>query len=188
LKPNKFGLYDIVGNVAEWTQLSAKEIPGVVRGGAFTSNVEGLRNASRMLDKPSWNELDPQSPPSIWWLSAADYVGIRVVRSADDETSASMAANRATNSSETSYWKFCAGCHGITGKGDSALGRRNQVRDLTDAAVQATLTDAAMFKAIMEGVTFAGKRVMPPIGDKMTDDEIKAVVAYMRRFGASTQQ
>jgi len=53
-----------------------------------------LRNASRLIDNPSWNESDPQSPPSIWWLSAADFVGIRVVRSADEEPAKAAAPGR----------------------------------------------------------------------------------------------
>ncbi|MBM3841381.1 MAG: formylglycine-generating enzyme family protein, partial [Verrucomicrobia bacterium] len=79
--PNRFGLFDIVGNLAEWCEQEGEDDPRVARGGAFTEPVAKLRSAARLIDVPEWNALDPQIPKSIWWLSSADFVGIRVVRS-----------------------------------------------------------------------------------------------------------
>jgi len=50
--------------------------------------VAKLRSAARLIDVPEWNALDPQIPKSIWWLSSADFVGIRVVRSLAEPTNA----------------------------------------------------------------------------------------------------
>jgi formylglycine-generating enzyme required for sulfatase activity len=194
LKPNKFGLYDIVGNVAEWVMKDNKEAPGVLRGGAFPDAVAKLRCAARAIETPEWNELDPQSPPSIWWLSAADFAGFRVVRSADDTAAgaaeakpaeAAMGAAAAASGGEkvvANYTKYCRGCHGATGKGDTALGKKNGARDYTNPAVKATLKDDAMFKAIKEGLTVDGKHLMMAYAEKLTDDEIKALVEYMKAF------
>jgi cytochrome c1 len=56
------------------------------------------------------------------------------------------------------------------------------VKDYTDAKVQADLKDDAAIKAIKEGLKDKdGKTLMKP-AEGMSDDDIKALVAYMRTF------
>jgi cytochrome c553 len=73
----------------------------------------------------------------------------------------------------------CKKCHGDTGKGDTKMGQKLNVRDYTDAAVQAKFTDEQMFKAIKEGVKEDDKTKMKAF-DTLSDDEIKALVAHIR--------
>ena len=81
------------------------------------------------------------------------------------------------------WTKTCAACHGKDGKGQTKMGRKVDVKDYTDAKVQADLKDDAAIKSIKEGIKDdKGKERMKAYGDQFSDEEIKSLVAYVRAF------
>jgi len=78
--------------------------------------------------------------------------------------------------------KNCAKCHGPDGKGKTKMGEKMGVKDYTDAKVQDAMKDDAMTKAIKEGVKDGDTTKMKAFGDVLSDDEIKALVKYVRDF------
>jgi mono/diheme cytochrome c family protein len=79
------------------------------------------------------------------------------------------------------YAKECAKCHGVDGKGGTKMGQKLAVKDFTDAKRQAAMTDEAAFKAIKSGVKDGAKTVMKA-SDDLTDEQIKDLVSYVRKF------
>ena len=83
---------------------------------------------------------------------------------------------------EANWKKNCASCHGQDGKGQTMMGKRSGAKDYTDPAVQAGFSDEEAFTATKEGVKKDGKTVMKPYASKLSDDEIKELVAKIRNF------
>ncbi len=99
--PNAWGLFDMLGNISEWTMDHYDEkllesmadkadnpivaptksnYPKALRGGSYMDEANKLRSANRFKSDPSWNRRDPQIPKSKWWLTDAPFVGFRIIR------------------------------------------------------------------------------------------------------------
>ena len=89
-------------------------------------------------------------------------------------------AARAAEPAEN-WAKNCASCHGKDGAGHTKAGRMKQVKDMTDPAYQKGFTDEQAAKQIKEGFKdSAGKEKMKAFADVLSDDEVKALVGYVR--------
>src|SRR5437867_10832544 len=81
---------------------------------------------------------------------------------------------------KTNWDNNCAQCHGKDGRADTKMGKQLAAKDLTDPKIQASFTDAQATTASKEGVKTDGRTKMKAFGGKLSDDEIKALVAYLR--------
>ena len=79
--------------------------------------------------------------------------------------------------------KNCASCHGKDGKGETKAGKKADVKDLTDVKYQGSFTDEQMSQQITEGMKDkTGKERMKPFREKLSSDEIKALVSFVRNL------
>ena len=91
----------------------------------------------------------------------------------------------AQNEGAEIYKKQCIKCHGEGGKGDGEAATLLGIPmgDLTAKDAMAQHTDEDLLKIVTEGGRAMGKsRVMAAFKGKLTEDQIKAVVAYVKRF------
>jgi mono/diheme cytochrome c family protein len=88
---------------------------------------------------------------------------------------------RAADAKEN-WEKQCAKCHGPDGKGKTKMGEKLEVKDYTDAKVQEEMKDEKMVKAIKDGVKDGEKNKMKAFGETLNDEEIKALVKFIRDF------
>lgn len=70
----------------------------------------------------------------------------------------------------------CAMCHAADGSGNTPAGKATKARDLASPEVQSE-TDAQLSEIVTNG-----KNKMPAYKGKLTDDQIKGLVAYIREL------
>ncbi len=88
---------------------------------------------------------------------------------------AGLAADAATN-----WTGLCKSCHGADGAGHTKPGKMLGAKDLTDAQYQKSFTDDQAVADLTNGLQKDGKTKMKPFSEKLSPDDIKALVAYVR--------
>ncbi len=86
---------------------------------------------------------------------------------------------------EKLFLKHCKICHGVDGKGQTFLGKGLGARDFTDAERMATIPEEQMRKQINEGTQDlepGEDKRMFSFKDKLTSEEIDALIIYVRAF------
>lgn len=95
---------------------------------------------------------------------------------ANTSLTANADALPATNAAQL-YAKQCASCHGKDGRSKTTKGKLKHARNLADAEWQERVSDERIFNSIMNG-----KGKMPAYGKKLSQEQIEALVIYVRAF------
>ncbi len=88
-----------------------------------------------------------------------------------------QANNKNADKGQKIFEEQCVGCHGPDGHAQTEMGKKVKAADLTSSAVQQQ-SDSQLEKVIKDG-----KDKMPSFDQKLSDDEIRSVLAYIRRIG-----
>ena len=89
------------------------------------------------------------------------------------------ARTRADDKSAATYKAKCATCHGADGKGDTPAGKKVGVHDFASDEVQKQSDND------LGQIIFKGKNKMPAYESKLKPEEVKDLIAYIRKLGKS---
>ena len=92
-----------------------------------------------------------------------------------------LAVSAQAQEAKQAYDKQCATCHGPAGKGDGPAAKMLKPPPQDFSTALKGMSDADIAKVIKEGGKAVGKSAsMPGYGTKLSDDQIKALVALIK--------
>ena len=104
---------------------------------------------------------------SVFWMGVTAALLVGVLLAAPAET-------QGQGSGEKTYKAKCAGCHGSDASGNTPAGKATKTTDACSEDSKKK-TDADWTEVVVKG-----KNKMPAYDKKLTEAEIKDVIAYMR--------
>lgn len=93
-------------------------------------------------------------------------------------TTASASGNETANE----FKLRCSSCHGQNGSGDTSLGKTLKAADLRSSEVQKQ-SDEQLAQVITDG-----RKNMPSFSNSLTQDQVRALVAYIRKLAGRVQK
>ena len=93
-----------------------------------------------------------------------------------------MVGDASAQDAKAIYAKECAKCHGDSGAGDGAMGQKlkDKPSDWTKGAGLTGMDDAKIAESISKGGGAVGKSKAMPAYPKLSDAEVKALVAHVK--------
>lgn len=83
-------------------------------------------------------------------------------------------------SAAENYENQCAKCHGADGKGQTKVGKKLNLRDMTTAEYKKELDDAKALASLKEGIKKDGKEIKKSFASEFSDADLKALIGYVR--------
>lgn len=102
--------------------------------------------------------------------------GVRILAIAAVAIGMALWSTPAAADAAANYKAKCAMCHGADGKGETPVGKKMGAHDFASPEVQ-QMSDAELIT-----ITTKGKNKMPAYGGKLSDADIKDLIAYIRQL------
>ena len=113
---------------------------------------------------------------SVLALLAAVFAVLFIVQAKNTQARGNVASPMPDDAKAT-FDAQCAKCHGKDGRAKSLHAKHVHARDLTDAPWQGNVSDERLFNSISNG-----KGKMPDFKKKLSEDQIDALVRYVRQL------
>lgn len=102
---------------------------------------------------------------------------------------AALGSSRAAQATDEATIKLfkaqCSTCHGLDGRGQTTAGKPLGVKDWTDGRTLKATSDAKIKELLRNGAKGKdGKQTMTPVKKGVTDEQVAALIAYVRELGA----